>query len=158
MYEKTQNYAISTFLYDLTENQIASLDQEATDGQGWYLYCDSYINKPIVFKDKISGKFRNFSEDYFVEVRVEEKQITTFCSTCRTGEICVHAVALLYSWVYDSDGFTNVADSIKQIEGKDKGELIEIIARMLLKNAGNLEVIHEDISEEDDFNLDDLMN
>ncbi|MFQ5769815.1 MAG: SWIM zinc finger domain-containing protein [bacterium] len=158
MNEKVKNYAVSTLLYDLTEKQIVILDQEATGGEGWYLYCDSYINRPTVFKNKISGRFRNFSEDYFVEVKVDERQITTFCSTCRRGEICVHAVALLYSWIYDSEGFINVADSIKQFEGMDKGELIEIIARMLLKDAGNLEVVDENARDEDDYDLEGLLN
>ncbi|MFQ5604577.1 MAG: hypothetical protein ACE5HS_15010 [bacterium] len=151
-------YAISNLLFELTENQIARLDQDATDGQAWSLYCDSYINRPTVFKNKISGRFRNFSTDNFVEVVVDDKQLTTFCSTCRVGEICVHAVALLYSWVYDSDGFTNIADAIKQFEEMDKSELIEIIARMLSKDVGNLEVVDDRSLEDEDYDIDGLLN
>ena len=157
MGRNNNSYAVSNYLYDLTEKQIATLDQEVANGAGWHLYCDSYINRPTVFKNKISGRFRNFSEDYIVEIKVDEKQITTFCSTCRSGEICVHAVALLYSWIYDSEGFINLADSIKQFDGMDKSELIEIIARMLLKDAGNLEVINEE-SSDDEFDVDGLLN
>jgi hypothetical protein len=155
---KSNKHQISRNLYDLTENQVATLDLEATDGKGWECYCNSYINRPTVYKNKISGRFRNFTEDHLVEIKVDERQITTFCSTCRRGEICIHSVALLYSWIYDSNAFINVADSIKELESKDKGELIEIIARMLINDFGNVELVHDDSDEEEDYDLDGLLN
>ena len=153
-----QNYNTSKFLYDIDESHLATLDQEATNGEAWQLYCDSYITRPTVFQNKISGRFKNFSEDQLVEVEVEEKQITTFCSTCRSGEICIHAVALLYSWVDDSDAFANVAEALRQLEDMDKGELIQIIARMLLKNSNNIDLVSEKTIQDDDYDLDGLLN
>ena len=153
-----QNYDTSKFLYDINESHVATLDKEATNGEAWQLYCDSYITRPTVFQNKISGRFKNFSEDQLVEVEIEEKQITTFCSTCRSGEICIHAVALLYSWVYDSDAFANVAESLRQLEDMDKGELIRLIARMLLKDSNNIDVVREKILEDGDYDIDGLLN
>lgn len=153
-----KSYKISSNLYDLTEQQVARLDHEATDGQGWAFYCNSYITHPTVFVNKISGRFQNFTEDNLVEIRVDENQITTFCSTCRRGEICIHCIALLYCWIYDNECFTNVADSIKQLESKDKTELIEIIARMLVKDFANLELVDEKSNDDDDYSLDGLLN
>ncbi len=153
-----QNYNTSKFLYDIDESHLATLDQEATNGEAWQLYCDSYITRPTVFQNKISGRFKNFSEDQLVEVEIEEKQITTFCSTCRSGEICIHAVALLYAWVHDSDAFANVAESLRQLEDMDKEELIRIIARMLLKDSNNIDVVREKILEDGDYDLYGLVN
>ncbi len=158
MNHKPKSYNISSSLYDLTEQQVATLDHEATGGEGWAFYCSSYIAHPTVFVNKISGRFQNFSEDNLVEIKVDERQITTFCSTCRRGEICIHCIALLYCWIYDSDCFANVADSIKQLEGKNKTELIEIIARMLVKDFGNLELVNEKNRDDDDYDLDGLLN
>lgn len=155
---QSQKYDTSKFLYDINESHVATLDKEATNGEAWQLYCDSYITRPTVFQNKISGRFKNFSEDQLVEVEVEEKQITTFCSTCRSGEICIHAVALLYSWVDDSDAFANVAEALRQLEDMDTGELIHIIARMLLKNSNNIDLISEKTIEDDDYDLDGLLN
>lgn len=158
MSKKVINYAVSDYLYDLTEKQVVTLDQEATDGAGWNLYCQSYINRPTVFKNKISGRFRNIEQDYYVEVKVEERQITTFCSTCRNGEICIHSVALLYSWIYDHDAFLNVAESIRRLESRNKDELIEIIAQILSKDAGHIEYLFETRDEEGDYDLDGMLN
>jgi hypothetical protein len=159
MIEKdSHKYKISEFLYDLNEEHIATLDQEATNGEAWHLYCDSYISRPTVFQNKISGRFKNFSEDQLVEVVIDEKQIITFCSTCRIGEICVHAVALLYSWVYDSEAFANVAESLRQLEDMNKVELIEIIARMLLKDSNNIELMRKKSVEDDGYDIDGLWN
>jgi hypothetical protein len=156
---KPKSYKVSSNLYDLTEQQVAILDHEATDGNGWAFYCNSYISHPTVFVNKISGRFQNFNEDDHVEIRVDDKQITTSCSTCRRGEICVHCIALLYCWVYDNDSFTNVADSIKELQGRDKTELIEIIARMLVKDFANLELVNEKSDDDDDdYDLDGLLN
>lgn len=154
----SRKYDTSKFLYDINESHVATLDEEATNGEARQLYCDSYITRPTVFLNKISGRFKNFSEDQLVEVEVEEKQITTFCSTCRSGEICVHAVALLYAWVDDSDAFADVAESLRQLEDMDKSELIQIIAQMLLKDSNNIDLVSEKTIEDDDYDLDGRLN
>ncbi len=158
MNHKPKSYKVSSDLYDLTEQQVALLDHEAAGGEGWAFYCSSYITHPTVFVNRICGRFQNFTEDNLVEIEVDEKQITTSCSTCRRGEICVHCIALLYCWIYDADSFINVADSIKQLQYRDKSELIEIIARMLVKDFANLELVNEKNNDDDDYDLDGLFN
>jgi len=158
MSKKATNYAIAESLCTLTEEQVMALDRQATDGAGWDLYCHSFINRPIVFRNRISGRFRNIGQDYFVEVTVDEQQITTFCSTCRNGVICEHSVALLYSWVYDADGFLNVADSIAKLESMDKGQLIELIAQFLSQDANYIDFLMKASDEDDDYDLDGLFN
>lgn len=156
--KKINYYPISDNLYELTENQIAILDQETNGGEGWYCYCNGYITQATVFQNKISGRFRDFVEDHYVEVEVDEKQLTTFCSTCRAGAICIHVVALLYSWIYDSEGFINVANSLKHLESRDKGDLIKIIGRMVLKDPGNLAYFKDEQDDEEDYDIDGFLN
>lgn len=158
MNEKDNNYTISHNLYDLTENQVAILDQEATGGEGWNCYCNAFISRATVFQNKISGRFKDFAEDHYVEVKVEDDQIITFCSTCRRGEICAHVVALLYSWIYDSEGFLNVADSLKNLKSMDKDQLIKIIGHMVLNDPGNIEFFKDNHEDEDNYDLDGLLN
>lgn len=158
MSHQSQQYPISRNLFDLTESQIALLDQEVTGGEGWACYCNGYITLTTVFENKISGRFRDFLADHIVEVRVDDRQITTFCSTCRSGEICLHSVALLYSWIYDSEGFINLGDSLKHLESMNKGDLVEIIGRMLINNPTNLEYVNDSHEEEDDFDMDGYLN
>jgi hypothetical protein len=154
---KEKDYTVSHNLYDLTENQIASLDQETTGGEGWNCYCSGYLSRATVFLNKISGRFKNFVEDHYVEVKVEDDRIITFCSTCRRGEICAHVVALLYSWIYDSEGFLNVADSLKDLMRMDKEQLIKIIGLMVLNDPDNIEFFNKR-QDDDDYDLDGLLN
>ncbi|NIR47885.1 hypothetical protein GWO43_05480 [candidate division KSB1 bacterium] len=158
MNENTKDYGVSEYLFDLTEKQVVTLDHEATNGEGWILYCQSFINRPTVFKNKITGRFRNIERDNFVEVKVDERQITTFCSSCRNGEICLHSVALLYSWIYDGDAFLNIENSIKQLKEMKKGELIDIITRILLNDSDNIEYVMDRPEDDDDYDLDGLLN
>lgn len=160
MNSKPNSYKISNNLSDLTEQQVALLDHEAAGGEGWAFYCNSYITHPTVFINRICGRFKNFTEDNLVEIEVDDKQITTSCSTCRRGEICVHCIALLYCWIYDAESFVNVADSIKRLHDKNKSELIEIIARMLVKDFANLELVNEKNNDDadDDYELGGLLN
>lgn len=146
-------YPISENLYELTENQVANLDHEVTDGEGWSCYCNGYISQTTVFKNKISGRFKDYFLDHVVEVVVDDRQITTFCSTCRQGQICVHVVALLYSWIYDQEGFINLAESLNYLEHLDKNALIDIIGAMLINNPGNLEYFNRKLDEDDNHDL-----
>ena len=60
MRKQSENYNVSKFLYTLEERQIATLDQEATNGEAWHLYCDSYITRPTVFKKQNLGPIQGF--------------------------------------------------------------------------------------------------
>jgi uncharacterized Zn finger protein len=158
MRTKIKDYPISPDLLSLTESQIAKLDQDATEGEGWDCYCNGYIAHATVFQNKISGRVRNYVEDFFVQITVDEHEITTMC-TCdqRTG-VCKHVVALLYSWVNDSEGFTNIAESLDSLRSMDKENLLERIGRILLNDPRNLAFLKAESSPEEDFDLDGLFN
>ncbi len=156
--KKQQKYPISPNLFSLTERQIITLDQEVTGGEGWNCYCHGYITHTTVFRNKIAGKCKDFNEDHYVEVEVDDAQITTFCSTCRQGEICVHVIALLYCWIYDNEGFLNIGESLNDLESWEKNELIEIIARMVFKDPRNLSLIDNTFEDGEDYDLDGLFN
>ncbi len=158
MSRRTPNYGIAASLFTLTEEQVTALDRVATAGAGWDLYCHSFINRPAVFRNRISGRFRNIGGDDYVEVTVGERQITTFCSTCRNGAICEHSVALLYSWVYDHDAFLNVADSIEKLESMEKDQLIELIVQFLAQDANNIEYLLKSSGRDEDFDLEGFLN
>lgn len=155
---KTKDYPISPDLLSLTESQIAKLDQDATEGEGWECYCNGYIAHASVFQNKISGRVRNYVEDYFVEITVDSHEITAFCTCGQSRGVCPHVVALLYSWVNDTEGFTNIADSLNNLRSLDKENLLEVIGRILLNDPRNLVFFKSDSNPEEDFDLDGLFN
>lgn len=158
MSTKTKKYPISPDLLSLRESQIAKLDQDETQGEGWECYCNGYIAHATVFQNKISGRVQNFIEEFFVQITVDQHEITTLCTCGERGGVCKHIVALLYSWVNDSEGFTNIADSLANMRSLDKENLLEMIGRTLLNDPRNLVFFQGERNTEDDFDIDGLFN
>jgi uncharacterized Zn finger protein len=141
---------IAPGLREITHEQVVLLDQEATSGMGWEFYCGSYIRHPAVFGNRLSGLVRDELEEYFTEIRVDDKQVVIGCSCGARSEICKHAIALLYGWVDDNEGFQNVDDLLDRLRHQDKERIIEILGRILMFDHRTISFIDED-SVEDDF-------
>jgi len=150
--DMTTDYKISPHLREITHEQVALLDQRATEGSSWEFYCSSYIHHPTVFVHKISGLVQDAIDEYFTEVRVDNKRMVTDCSCGERSGICKHAIALLYGWVDDDEGFLNVADTLERLQHKDKNDLLEILGRMIMFDSRNLGFIDDDVAADD---LDD---
>jgi uncharacterized Zn finger protein len=148
-------YAISPHLRALTHEQVALLDREVTEGMSWDFYCGSYIRHPTVLGKRVSGLVGDEIDEYFAEVQVDGRQLKTGCSCGSRSQICKHAVALLYGWVNDTEGFQNVAEILERLRTKDKESIIEIIGRILMFDHRNLSFLDEDFAEED-FDKDGL--
>jgi len=154
MYKRDDNYLISKDLFNITERDVNLLDQEVSDGEGWKSYCNGQIIKATVFGNKISAIcYENFQE-YLVEISVNSGEISGRCTCGSYGRICNHIVALLYSWINDSDGFMDVGNSLSKLKNKNKDELFELIARMMMKNPQNIFLLNNPDSLDDD--LDDI--
>jgi uncharacterized Zn finger protein len=143
------NHEISPHLRAITHEQVTLLDQRATEGASWEFYCGSYIHHPTVFAHKMSGVVQDAIDEYFTEVRVDNKKLVTDCSCGDRTGICKHAIALLYGWVEDNEGFLNVADALEQLRYKDKDDLLVILGRMIMFDSRNLSFIDEDIVADD---------
>ena len=146
-----QKKFISPDLMQITERDVTLLDQEVADGKGWESYCSGQIEKALVFDNRISGIcYQNFHQ-YVVEIKVNNGEISAKCSCDSYGQICIHVVTLLYSWINDSDGFKNIGSSLAELQKKDKEELIGVIARMVTQNPQNVFFISDNDSLDDDF-------
>jgi uncharacterized Zn finger protein len=145
---KLCNYEISPHLRQITHEQVTFLDQEVANGVGWELYCSSYIRHPAVLGNTVSGLVRDDLDEYYTEVQVDDRQVKTGCSCGQRNEICKHAIALLYGWVNDNDGFQNVADVLERLRDRDKESLIEILGRMLMFDPRNISFLEEEEAEE----------
>lgn len=146
------NYEISPLLREMTHEQVVQLDQRATEGASWEFYCSSYIHHPTVFGHKMSGTVQDAADEYFTEVRIDNQKLVTDCSCGERNAVCKHAVALLYGWVDDNDGFVNVADTLKRLRLKDKDDLLEILGRIIMFDLRTLDFLEDELPGED---LDD---
>ncbi len=150
-----QTFDISKDLLSITEREVSILDQEVSNGEGWISYSNGQIVKPIVFKNKLSGLFYEHFREFSVEIQVNGAEISTRCNCGKNGAICKHVVALLYCWINDSDGFTNISYSLEEFKKKNKDELLEILARIFIKNpqniflVGGVDPLDDDIDDAD---------
>ena len=140
---------------EITHEQVADLDRAATNGASWDFYCGSYIHHPTVCGNKMSGLVQDAVAEYFAEIRVDQNRLIAGCNCGERTGICKHAVALLYSWVDDGDGFLNVADALKRLRHKDKEDLLAILGRLLMLDPRNLSLLDEN-SPVGSFEEDDL--
>lgn len=134
---ESPKYSISSALNNITERQIALLDQENTDGLGWDYYCNGRITQPTVLNDRISGLIKELGEVFQVEITAHENEISSKCSCGIRDGVCNHVVALLYSWVNDRADFINIGTLIGRLQHKDKSELIELIERIFANDPTN---------------------
>lgn len=149
MKPKSICYEVSPHLRTLTHEQVALLDQEATGGMSWDFYCSGYIRHPTVLGKRMSGLVKDEVEEYFTEVQIDGRQLKTGCGCGARTQICKHAIALLYGWVDDNEGFQNVADILERLRYKDKESIIEILGRILMFDHRNISFLDEDFAEED---------
>ena len=138
MIEKN-TYPISQALEDLEYKQIADLDENLTDGEGWEFYSSGQIRRATVFENKLAGRVGNFFEEYEVEIIVSDSELRGSCNCSRTGQFCKHMLALLYCWVNDAEGFTNVGDSLLELKSYEKERLLEIVANIIIHDPKNIE-------------------
>ena len=150
----SKKYSISANLDNITERQIALLDQENTDGTGWDYYCNGRITQAIVFNNRISGVIKELAEEFYVEITAHESEISSNCSCGFREGICNHVVALLYSWVSDRADFVNIGTLIGQLHKIEKQELIEIIERILENDPAKARLINRVENETDHLDND----
>lgn len=141
---------ISPLLTDFNLEQIAALDQELTDGEGWEFYSNGQIKCATVFENKLSGRVGNFIEEYEVEIVVMGEEVRSSCNCSRTGEICKHVIALLYSWVNDTEGFLDVGDSLQKLRSYDRERLLEIVVNIIRHDPKNIErFLYSELTSDD---------
>lgn len=150
-----ETFDISKDLLSLTEREVSLLDQEVSNGEGWTSYSRGQIVKPTVFKNKLSGLFYEHFREFNVEIQVNGAEISTRCTCGKNSPICKHVVALLYCWINDQDGFTNISYSLNEFRKKNKEELLEVLTRIFVKNpqniflVGGVDPLDDDIDDTD---------
>ena len=125
------NQSIVKKLQELSYEQIAAFDEEATRGEALAYYDNSQIEGAVVFRNKVSGRVGNYFENYLVKVSIYDNEISSACECDNERKICHHAIALLYAWVNDAQDFLNIATVLEEIEKMDKERLLDIVANIL---------------------------
>lgn len=148
-------HPILPFLTELEFDQVADLDQKLVGGEAWEFYSDGQIKRATVFENKLSGHVGNYLEEYEVEIIVEGDELRGSCNCSRSGGICKHVIALLYSWVNDQEGFLNVGDSLQELDSYDRERLLEIVVNIIRYDPKNFErFLYQEASfEEPDYNV-----
>ena len=149
---REEKYSVSPYLLSLTEAQVVELDQEIADSQGWEFYSNGYIMKAAVLRNQISGKVIDGSHLHFVRIRAEERELMASCTCSQKGYLCKHVAALLYSWVYDREGFINVETLLQKLQRLPKEKLVTIIGQMVQNDPQNIDcfdIISGDVLDEE---------
>ncbi|MFZ5517815.1 MAG: SWIM zinc finger family protein [Candidatus Zhuqueibacterota bacterium] len=152
-----EDFTISPELLKINERQIAILDQENTDGEGWDYYCNGQVVRATMYKNRIVGTVRELLETFDVEIKVEQDEIITSCSCGTKAGVCKHTVAFLYSWVNDRSDFLNVGSSIKKLYKMEKSELIDIIGRVIQNDPTNVRFFFNNALDEDELDIEGLI-
>ena len=61
------------------------------------------------------------------------------CPRRAAGGLCKHAVALLYAWIHEPGTFASVDQRLQHLEGRPRGELLEVIRRFVEEEPALLE-------------------
>jgi uncharacterized Zn finger protein len=125
---------ISPKLLNLELSEVESLDRDSVGGKGMAYYEAALISRPAVFHNHLSGRVGNYLENYDVRITFHENEISGSCPCQRSRKICRHIVALLYSWVNDSDEFLDIEDVLQKVRAMKKEELVEIVENILRQN------------------------
>ncbi|MDZ7295970.1 MAG: hypothetical protein ONB14_11185 [candidate division KSB1 bacterium] len=154
--QSSKRYPIAAELLSLTHEQIAQLDQECTGGRGWEFYANGFVSGATVFRDTLIGQVREFTMVNIVEIKVRGREIYTSCTCSHRGGVCNHAVALLYSWTNDGESFLDVGESMDELEKLDKGDLLRIVRRILVREPKFLALaLGRDAADDDDSLIED---
>ncbi|MBN1155205.1 SWIM zinc finger family protein [candidate division KSB1 bacterium] len=135
---------------NITERQIALLDQDNTNGEGWDFYCNGQIVHASVFNDEISGIVQDFVESFQVNIKFREHEIECSCSCKSKKVICKHVIALLYSWINDQEEFTNIGEFIDNLHALDKDRLLAIMKELLIDNPRNFRFFNRSAVSDND--------
>ncbi len=136
-----KNKDIDAEMFRLTYSQIQSLDNNATQGRTAEYYENAMISNAAVFRNKLFARVGNIFEEYQVNITVHEHELSSACTCGQGREICRHAVALLYSWVNESQNFLNIGKAIDEISRLDKKELVAMITNLLQSHPALFEVM-----------------
>ncbi len=154
--KSAEHYPIAEELLSLTQEQIAQLDQDTSEGEGWEFYSKGFVSEATVFQDTLLGRVRELTTINHTEIKVRDREIYTSCSCAKSGGVCKHAIALLYCWTNDPENFINVGESIEKLEKFDKEELVNIIKRILKRDPKYIALAFGRFTEEDGIIDDDF--
>ena len=130
----THNDDIVQDLLDLRISHVEALDRRATLGKSEQYYQNAMISHASVYRNQLFARVGNFLESFEVSITVHGKEISSSCSCGNARKICKHTIALLYSWVNDSQDFLNIGKSLQEIQNLDRDRLVEIIVNILRHN------------------------
>ena len=132
--------AVSDELLNLDLASVEIFDRDITDGRGREYYESSEITRATVFRNKLSGTVGTFVQGYQVDISLHGNEIAAICSCNTNRKICIHAIALLYSWIFDGDDFLNISTVLQQIETLEKSSLVLIIKNIIRQYPGLADV------------------
>lgn len=138
----------------ITQDVVAHLDHENTNGEGWDYYSNGRILCATVYENEISGIIREYLEDFKVKITVGEHELYFSCSCDGQGSVCKHVIALLYSWVFDGNEFINIKTFIDELEQFDKGMLIKMMENIIRDDPRNVSFFKKESElQTDDYDL-----
>ncbi len=148
---------ISKELKELTLENVELFDRDVTDGKTREFYESCEIKRATVYRNKLLGSVGTFVQGHDVQVSLHQNEISSTCTCSESRQICTHAVALLYSWIFDGKDFVNVANILKQLEEYDKETLLQIVKNIIQNFPQFIDVfLAKDKADWDEIDIDPL--
>jgi uncharacterized Zn finger protein len=121
--------------------QLSKSDVRSWTDQGSFVRGTSYFDQGRILNPRLQGRtlkarcLGSAPQPYSVEITLADAGVAAGHCSCPVGAggHCKHAVALLLTWLDDSDAFLKVEEVQTVLEGRSKAELIELIQRMIAR-------------------------
>lgn len=137
---KNEKDRVCNELLNLTIQQVEAYDRDITDGQARIYYENCQVTRATVFRNKLTGRVGNLIKGVDVEITVHGQEFVTCCTCNKTRSTCKHAVALLYSWVYDGKDFIDIGQVLEEISNMDKEQLLHIVQNIIRYNPALIDI------------------
>lgn len=116
----------------ITENTIRNLTDSGSFARGQSYYNNGYISSPRRQGMELQAKsLGSTAASYHVRVVFSQDGIVSTHCSCPIGAACKHVVALLLTWLRESDMFAEVEELTTLLAQREKDELIALIKRMV---------------------------
>lgn len=138
---------------DLDNQTLSRIGTPEATARAQALARGQQVQQPFRLPNRIQGVVQE-EQSFLVEVRVQNDQLSYVCSCpqVEAGEVCSHALALLWAWVEEPGKFLNQAELKERLQKYSKKEMLEII----LDLAERVPEVRSILKEEDQ-GLDDIL-
>lgn len=120
--------------FSLTESQIRAWVDSGSFKRGWGYFENGHILNPRRQGNTLKARcLGSMPDPYRLQVTLGKEGMMMGDCSCPVGAggHCKHVVAMLLTWLHDSEAFLEIEDLETSLQRRSKGELVTIVKRMI---------------------------